>query len=93
MTCKIKTVKFFTSFHNPRTKKYAYYYSIVLIIVSATIIMENLQIIRLSVIEMGIIFGEGFFSLVMLARHEDTKKQFGRYLYQIISLKENQLRD
>ena len=86
-------MKFFTLFHNPRTEKYAYYYSIVLIIVSTTIIMENLQIINLSIIEMGIIFGEGFFSLVMLARHENTKKQFERYLYQVISLKDNQLRD
>ena len=86
-------MKFFTLFHNPRTEKYAYYYSIILITVSATIIMENLQIINLSIIEMGIIFGEGFFSLVMLARHENTKKQFERYLYQVISLKENQLRD
>ncbi len=55
--------------------------------------MENIQIIKLSVIEMGVIFGEGFFSLVMLARHENTKKQFERYLYQAISLKDNQLRD
>ena len=73
-------MKLFSSLHNPTTKKYALYYSIVLVIISISIIAINLQLIYLTFIEKTVMFGEGFFSLFMLTRHENTRKQLCNYI-------------
>jgi hypothetical protein len=61
-------MRLLSSFHNPVTKKYAIYYSLVLTIVSTTIFFTTLQIIHQNPLSNAMTFFEGFFSLFMLSR-------------------------
>jgi hypothetical protein len=60
--------------HNPKSKRYVPWYCAVLIIVCGTLIPDSLQIIHLSIIERSALLFEGFFSIFMLCRHEETRK-------------------
>ena len=78
-------MKFLKTLHDPTTEKYAKYYSIVLIAVIGTIIVQNFEIIHISPIEGGALFFEGFVSLVMLSRHSKTKEMFPIHLTKLKS--------
>lgn len=69
-------MKIFKMFHNPDTEKYAVYYSIVLVVIIGTVLVQNFGLIHVSPIEGTALFAEGFISLVMLARHSRTKEHF-----------------
>ena len=73
-------VRFLSTFHNPNTEKYGTYYSIVLVVIIGTVLVQNLGLIHMSPIEGGAVFIEGFVSLVMLARHSKTKECFPHYI-------------
>ena len=61
-------MKLLTSFHNPVTKKYVVYYSLVLTIVSTTVLFTTLQVIHQNPLSNAMTLFEGFFSLFMLSR-------------------------
>ena len=63
-----------SSLKNTKSPKYATYYSIILIIASIVVTLSSLRLINLSFIEGIGLFFEGFFSLFMLARHEEVGK-------------------
>lgn len=73
-------VKLFSSLHDPKSKRYVIYYSAVLIIVCATIIFMNLEIIHLTIFETAAVYFEGFFSLIMLARNKQAWNAFLQHL-------------
>jgi len=75
-------VKFLFSFHDPKAKKYPLYYSVVLIIVTATVVFTTLEYIHQTLIQGAAIFFEGFFSLFMLARNEKVGNAFLSHLSQ-----------
>lgn len=77
---------FLKTLHNPNTDRYAAYYSIVLITVIGTIIMQTFGFIHLSPIEGGALFFEGFISLVMLSRHSKTQEHFPHHMYKLKSI-------
>jgi hypothetical protein len=76
-------VKFLSLFHDPKTKKYAIYYSIVLVIVTATVFFTTLEYIHQTTIQSIATFFEGFFSLFMLARNDKVGKAFLSHLTRI----------
>lgn len=72
-------------FHDPKTKKYTLYYSIVLVIVTATVLFTTLEYIHQTIIQGIATFFEGFFSLFMLTRNEKVGKAF---LFHLARIKE-----
>ena len=76
-------MKFLSLFHDPKTQKYTLYYSIVLIIVTATVLFTTLEYIHQTIIQGIATFFEGFFSLFMLARNDKVGKAFLFHLTQI----------
>ncbi|HEV2193486.1 MAG TPA: hypothetical protein VGR54_07720 [Nitrosopumilaceae archaeon] len=66
-------MKLFASLHNPQSRKYGIYYSIVLSSISIILILEGLRLCHLSMAEHIGTFFEGFFSLYMISRHEFAK--------------------
>lgn len=77
----IQIMKLFSSFHNPGTKKYAMYYSGVLVVISVVIFFTTLQTIHQNPLSSIMTFFEGFFSLFMLSRN----KQVGNALVSHVS--------
>ncbi|MGB6462783.1 MAG: hypothetical protein WBF38_00970 [Nitrosotalea sp.] len=77
--------KFFSSFHNPKSKRYAVYYSAVLGIVIVVVIFMELHLIHQNLLQGTAVFFEGFFSLFMLSRNEETGKAFLSHLSGIIA--------
>jgi hypothetical protein len=73
-------MKFLFAFHNPKTKKYTLYYSIVLIVVSATVLFTTFEYIHQSVIQSAATFFEGFSALFMLTRNEQVGSAFLSHL-------------
>ncbi len=63
-------MKCFASIHDRKSKRYAIYYSVVLVVIMGTVAFETLQIIHQAPIQAAATFWEGFFSLFMLGRHE-----------------------
>lgn len=62
--------------HNPKAKRYAIYYSVVLVIVTGTVVFTTLQYVHQNVLQGVMTFFEGFFSLFMLVRNEEVGKAF-----------------
>lgn len=77
---KTSIMKFLFTFHNPKTKRYALYYSVVLVIVSATVLFTTFEYIHQTVIQSAATFFEGFCSLFMLARNEKVGNAFLSHL-------------
>jgi len=69
-------VKFFSVWHDPRTKRYVPYYSAVLIAVMAAVVLTLFQVIHQSPLQISATFFEGFFSLFMLVRNEKVGNAF-----------------
>jgi len=76
-------MKLFSSLHDVKNKKYAMYYSGVLVIIAITGIVLHFDLFKMSVLERSMMYFEGFFSLFMLARHEETGKAFLLHLVKI----------
>ena len=72
-----------STFHNPNTERYGIYYSVVLIAIIGTILVQNFGIIHMSPIEGIAVFVEGFISLIMLSRHSKTKEYFPHHISKI----------
>ena len=66
-------MKLFASLHNPKTRKYGIYYSVVLSSISAILILEGMNLVHLTIAEHFSTYFEGFFSLYMISRHEFAK--------------------
>ncbi|MEO9278176.1 MAG: hypothetical protein ABI340_10415 [Nitrososphaera sp.] len=62
-------MKLFSAFHNPSTKKYTIYYTVVLTVVTGTVLFTTMQLIHTTYIQNTMTFFEGFFSLFMLSRN------------------------
>ena len=69
-------MKFFSTWHDPKTKRYIPYYSAVLIAAMAVVILTLFQVIHQSPLQIMATFFEGFFSLFMLARNEKVGNAF-----------------
>jgi len=69
-------VQFLKFFHDKNSENYAYYYTIVLIVIIGFVITINFRIIQISPIEGIPVFFEGFASLYMLSRHKRTQEKF-----------------
>jgi len=69
-------VKFFSAWHDPKTKRYIPYYSTVLIGAMTVVLLTLFQVIHQSVLQNAAVFFEGFFSLVMLTRNEKVGNAF-----------------
>ena len=69
-------MKLFSSLHDVKNKKYAMYYSGVLVIIVTTGIVSHFDLFKMSVLERSMMYFEGFFSLFMLGRHDETGKAF-----------------
>ncbi|HYL66558.1 MAG TPA: hypothetical protein VEU72_05345 [Nitrosopumilaceae archaeon] len=63
-------MKLFASLHNPKTRKYGIYYSVVLSSISAILILEGMNLVHLTIAEHFSTYFEGFFSLYMISRHD-----------------------
>ena len=73
-------MKLFSSLHNPEGKRYAVYYSTILVVVCGSISAMHLDLVNLSVLETGAIYFEGFFSLFMLTRNNKIGTAFLQHL-------------
>jgi len=73
-------MKLFSSLHDVKNKKYAMYYSGVLVIIVTMGIVLHFDLFNMSILERSMMYFEGFFSLFMLARHEETGKAFLTHL-------------
>ena len=62
-------MKLFASLHNPQTRKYGIYYSVVLSSISVILILEWMNLVHLTIVEHLSTYFEGFFSLYMISRH------------------------
>jgi hypothetical protein len=69
-------VRFFSAWHNPKTKRYIPYYSTVLIAAMVIVILTLFQVIHQSPLQIAVTFFEGFFSLFMLVRNEKIGNAF-----------------
>ncbi|MGI0088106.1 MAG: hypothetical protein ACREBI_09145 [Nitrosotalea sp.] len=69
-------MKLFSSFHNPKTRRYRIYYTTVLIAVTGTVVFTTLQWIHPNPLQGTMTFFEGFFSLFMLSRNETVGNAF-----------------
>ncbi len=76
-------MKFFSSMHDPKSKRYAIYYSVVLVAVTGVVIFMTLQIIHQNPLQGSMTFFEGFFSLFMLSRNEVVGKALMSHLANI----------
>jgi len=63
-------MKLFASLHNPQSRKYGIYYSVVLACISIILILEGMSMVHLSITEHVGTYFEGFFSLYMISRHD-----------------------
>ncbi len=63
-------MRLFASLHNPQSRKYGIYYSVVLTSISIILTLEGLSMVHLSITEHVGTYFEGFFSLYMISRHE-----------------------
>jgi len=63
-------MKLFASLHNPQSRKYGIYYSVVLASISIILTLEGMSMVHLSLTEHVGTFFEGFFSLYMISRHD-----------------------
>jgi len=63
-------MKLFASLHNPQSRKYGIYYSVVLASISIILTLEGMSMVHLSITEHVGTFFEGFFSLYMISRHD-----------------------
>lgn len=70
----------FSFAHNPQTKGYVVYYTVVLAAVSGTVVFISLQFLQQSVFQSVMVFFEGFFSLFMIIRNKQVANQFLRHL-------------
>ena len=73
-------MKLFSSTHDPKSKKYVMYYTVVLIAIMGTVVFETFQLIHQPPLQAGLTFFEGFSSLFMLSRHEKVGKAFLAHL-------------
>ncbi len=62
-------MKLFASLHNPKSRKYGIYYSVVLASISLILILEAINLVHLTIGEHFSTYFEGFFSLYMISRH------------------------
>jgi len=69
-------MKIFSSLRDNKTKRYWYYYMILLSIISITILLMSFGVIEFLSIEGALVFVEGFVALYMLSRHENAKNGF-----------------
>ncbi len=69
-------MKLFSSFHNPKTRRYRIYYTVVLIGATGAAIFTTLQWIHPNPLQGTMTFFEGFFSLFMLSRNETVGNAF-----------------
>ena len=69
-------MKLFSSLHDVKNRKYAIYYSGVLVSIMIIAVMLQFELFKMSLLERSMTFFEGFFSLFMLARHEETGRAF-----------------
>ena len=69
-------MKLLSSWHNPTSRRYVIYYSIVLVIVFVTGVLRTAGIIYMSPIEFAGLNFEGFLSLFMLVRNERVGNAF-----------------
>ena len=76
-------MKLLSSLHDVKSKKYAMYYSTVLVIVVMMGIVLHFNLFSMSILERSMMYFEGFFSLFMLARHEETGRAFLVHLSKI----------
>jgi hypothetical protein len=81
MHVKNNPMRIFSSFQNPKTKRYATYYSVVLVIVSGTILFSMFQVIHLNLLQNVMTFFEGFFSLYMLNRNKIVRTAFLSHIF------------
>lgn len=79
-------VKFFPAMHDPKGKRYTLYYSIVLIGATIVAMCMTLQLIHQNILQGGLTFFEGFFSLFMLCRNETVGKALLSHMSFIASL-------
>ena len=63
-------MKLLASLHNPQSRKYGIYYSVVLASISIILTLEGMSMVHLSMTEHVGTFFEGFFSLYMISRHD-----------------------
>jgi hypothetical protein len=73
-------MKFMSSFHNRKTKRYVTYYTVVLVAVVGTVVYTTITQIHQSPLQSIATFFEGFFSLFMLGRSELVEKSFLSHL-------------
>jgi len=73
-------MRFFPSFHNPKTRGYTTYYAMILVVVTGVVILNTFQIIHQNIIQNSMTFFEGYFSLFMLVRNEKVGSEFLKYL-------------
>ena len=66
----MKNMKLFASLHNPQSRKYGIYYSVVLASISIILTLEGMSMVHLSITEHVGTYFEGFFSLYMISRHD-----------------------
>lgn len=69
-------VKLFSSMHDPTSKRYPIYHSVVLITVTGVVIFMILQVIHQNPLQGSLTFFEGFMSLFMLSRNDKVGKSF-----------------
>ncbi|HJT10283.1 MAG TPA: hypothetical protein VJ771_05810 [Candidatus Nitrosotalea sp.] len=69
-------VRLFSSMHNPASKKYTFYHSMVLLTVTGVVIFMTFQVIHQGMLQGSLTFFEGFMSLFMLSRNEKVGKSF-----------------
>ncbi|MDE1830512.1 MAG: hypothetical protein KGI25_09335 [Thaumarchaeota archaeon] len=78
-------VRFLSTMHDPKGKRYTVYYSSVLLVVTGVVIFMTLQIIHQGLLQGAMTFFEGFFSLFMLSRNEIVGKALLAHLSGIAS--------
>jgi len=76
-------MKLLSSLHDVKNKKYVMYYSSVLVIIVTMGIILHFDVLKMSILERSMMYFEGFFSLFMLARHEETGKALLAHLSKI----------
>ncbi|SHO46712.1 hypothetical protein NSIN_30241 [Nitrosotalea sinensis] len=69
-------MRLFYAWHNPETKRYVPYYSIVLIACVTVVVLTMFQVIHQTPLQNAATFFEGFFSLFMLVRNEKVGNAF-----------------
>lgn len=62
--------------HDPASKRYTVYHSIVLVAVTGVVIFMTFQVIHQNMLQGSLTFFEGFMSLFMLSRNDKVGKSF-----------------